>query len=97
MDKMTLSELSYLINRMGTGDPASLAKASGWHVKSVQLVITCDIWRTEIDFDLEMEDVDASVEMNEMAAGFVASPDNAEVDYYDYEREEGDPEELDFN
>ena len=96
MDKMTLSELSYLINRVGTADPATLAQASGWHTKSVQLVIDADIWRTEIDFDQELSDVEKNAEVKQLNS-YLTYVFSDEVDYYDYEREEGDPEELDFN
>lgn len=88
-EKMSLLEVSHLI-----ADKISMkeiAKLSGWSEESIRLVIQNNLYEKEIDLDN-----DPDTEWIDYSVDDYWFDDEREYAHY-YEREEGDPQELNFH
>lgn len=86
--KMNLSEVRELIDRLGPDDLHALCAESGWTIKSILRVI--DNYHFEEEQPLDTDVISGDFVRKDFDDGDATM-------YYDMEREEGDPEELDFN
>jgi hypothetical protein len=102
MSKLTLNEISYLIAEGQSLE--EIAQHSGWSVESLRHVKKTRIYESEINYDGVEESVDKLIEERLEGEQMLVQDErrftDADQDWYYaglYEREEGDPEELDFN
>jgi hypothetical protein len=90
MKKMNLTDVSHLIaSKLSLPEVAEL---SGWDIKSIQTVYRTGLWKDEIECEDNLEE--------ELTSDLEFDTEDIYTDGWEnfsLEREEGDPEELDFN
>lgn len=99
MSKSTISEVCKLY--ADGMDIPSLSVYSGWSEESLLKLIISGIYREEMSDTSELEEVEAKAA--ERIEREMSDPIGSTVEYYEgtsndlYQREEGDPEELNFH